>query len=137
MSFFDTQNPGIGGLKELTNAEQLFLTTLAGLSYNEGDILTIVSGQPAWSTSSGGLGDFFETVSKNLKSYDYTINYSGDNISTIEYTVPSGVIIKTFNYSGDNISSIVLSEQTPPSISLTKTLTYDINGNLESVSYTI
>ena len=38
MSFFDPQNPGIGGLKELTTAEQLFLTTLAGVSWTQGSI---------------------------------------------------------------------------------------------------
>ena len=56
MSFFAPQNPGIGGLEELTGAEEAFLTTLAGLSYSEGDVLTIVSGQPDWTAAtSGGL----------------------------------------------------------------------------------
>lgn len=53
MTFFQPQNPGIGGLDELTNAEELFLTRLAGLSYSEGNVLTIVSGQPVWAVSSG------------------------------------------------------------------------------------
>lgn len=55
MSFFSAQNPGIGGLEELTNAEEIFLTTFAGLTYSDGDVLTIVSGQPAWEPSTGGL----------------------------------------------------------------------------------
>lgn len=135
MSFFDPQNPGIGGLKELTSAESAFLTALAGLAYNEGDVLKIVSNFPAWVADSGGVGDFFETVSKNLKSYDYTINYSGGSISSIEYTVPSGLIVKTFNYTGDQITSIVLSGETPSGISLTKTFTYDVDGNVEQVTY--
>jgi hypothetical protein len=54
MSYFSPQNPGIGGLDELTQAEELFLTRLAGLGYNEGDILAIVSGQPEWVTGGGG-----------------------------------------------------------------------------------
>ena len=54
MSFFAPQNPGIGGLDELTNAEEAFLTTLAGLSYSEGDALQIVSGVPAWAPIAGG-----------------------------------------------------------------------------------
>lgn len=39
MSFFYPQNPGIGGLDELTPAEEVFLTSLAGLSFQNGDIL--------------------------------------------------------------------------------------------------
>jgi hypothetical protein len=56
MSFFAPQNPGPGGLDELTNAEELFLTSLAGLSYVEGDVLTIVSGNPAWQAPGGAPG---------------------------------------------------------------------------------
>ncbi len=39
MSIRTPQNPGIGGLDELTNAEEAFVTNLAGLSYTQGDIL--------------------------------------------------------------------------------------------------
>jgi len=39
MGPFLRQNPGIGGLDELTPAEEIFLTSLAGLSYALGDIL--------------------------------------------------------------------------------------------------
>jgi hypothetical protein len=56
MSFFAPQNPGISGLSELTDAEELFLTTFASLTYNEGDVLTIVSGSPTWIEPSGGTG---------------------------------------------------------------------------------
>ena len=33
------QNPGIGGLDELTGAEEAFLQNLAGLTYAQGDVL--------------------------------------------------------------------------------------------------
>ena len=39
MSWFSPQNPGIDGIDELTNAEETFVTSLAGLSYTQGDIL--------------------------------------------------------------------------------------------------
>lgn len=39
MSFFNTQNPGIGGLDEVTQAEGEFLADLAGLSFSQGDVL--------------------------------------------------------------------------------------------------
>ena len=70
------QNPGIGGLDELTNAEEVFVTSLAGLSYVSGDILyhngsnitrlakgsddhvlTLASGVPSWAASASGFSD--------------------------------------------------------------------------------
>src|SRR3990167_5283269 len=39
MSFLDVQNPGIGGLDEITDSEALFLQNLTALSYAQGDIL--------------------------------------------------------------------------------------------------
>lgn len=39
MAFRDTQNPGIGGLDELTTVEELFVQNLSALSYVQGDIL--------------------------------------------------------------------------------------------------
>lgn len=76
MGFFNPQNPGIGGLNELTAAEEAFLTSFAGLSFSNGDILyynsgalqrlpvgadgtylTLSSGLPAWASVSGGSID--------------------------------------------------------------------------------
>lgn len=76
MGFFNPQNPGIGGLNELTAAEEAFLTSFAGLSFSNGDILyynsgalqrlpvgadgtylTLSSGLPAWATVSGSIID--------------------------------------------------------------------------------
>lgn len=75
MSYFDPQNPGLSGLDELTEGETLFLTTFAGLAYQDGDILyynsgniarlpkgtdtqvlTLTSGLPAWEDAAGGGG---------------------------------------------------------------------------------
>lgn len=39
MAFRDVQNPGIGGIDEITDAETTFIQNLAGLSYAQGDIL--------------------------------------------------------------------------------------------------
>jgi len=44
LTFFSPQNPGIGGLDELTPAEEAFLTSLAGLPYSEGDTLYYTGG---------------------------------------------------------------------------------------------
>lgn len=76
----------------------------------------------------------FETVSKNLKSWNASFNYSSGNLVTIAYTQGAQSIIKTFNYTGENLTSIVLSGDTPGGISLTKTFLY-LGGSLAGVSY--
>ncbi len=82
------------------------------------------------------IGNTFESVSKNLRQYDYALNYSLGVLTTIVYTVPSvGTITKTLNYSSGLLASVVLSGSTPASIQLTKTLTYS-SGVLTSIAYT-
>lgn len=39
MNFFNAQNPGIGGLEELSPSEEVFVMNLNGLAYERGDIL--------------------------------------------------------------------------------------------------
>jgi hypothetical protein len=81
------------------------------------------------------LGSSFETVSKNLRQYDYALNYSSGVLTSIVYTVPSiGTITKKLNYSSGVLTSVVLSGSTPSSISLKKSLTYS-SGVLSSVAY--
>lgn len=76
----------------------------------------------------------FETVSKNLKSWNASFNYSSGNLVTIVYTDGTNTITKTFNYTGANLTSIVLSGDTPSGISLTKTFNY-IGSDLTSIVY--
>jgi hypothetical protein len=84
----------------------------------------------------GLLGITFETVSKNLKQYNYALNYTSGTLTSIVYTVPSvGTITKTLNYTSGLLTSVVLSGSTPLSIQLTKTLTYT-SGVLTSIAYT-
>ena len=56
MGIFQTQNPGIGGLDELTDIETAFIQSIVYSSYNEGDVLTIDGGVPIWLPPSGGSG---------------------------------------------------------------------------------
>lgn len=76
----------------------------------------------------------FETVSKNLKSWNATFSYLLGVLQTITYTDGAETIVKTFNYTGPQLTSIVLSGDTPSGIDLTKTLSYS-SGVLISVSY--
>jgi hypothetical protein len=79
----------------------------------------------------------FETVSKNLNSYPFTINYSGSQVSSVVYTVPDGTITKSITYDVDNnVESVTLSGDLPSSITATtKTITYS-GGKISSVDYT-
>lgn len=76
----------------------------------------------------------FEVISKNLYTYPYVLNYTGDNLTSIVYTTDTGTITKTFAYTGDNLISITLSGDTPNGIDLIKTLTYT-GENLTSIAY--
>lgn len=42
------QTPGLGGMEELTTAEEVFVATFAGLPYSTGDVLQIVGGVMDW-----------------------------------------------------------------------------------------
>ncbi len=81
------------------------------------------------------VGETFETVSKNLNAYSSTLNYTGDDLTSIVYTKDSETIIKTLNYIGDDLTSIILSGDTPSGIDLTKTLSY-VGDNLTNITYT-
>lgn len=74
----------------------------------------------------GSVENTFETVSKNLKAYPYSLGYGqSGQLSTITYTTPIGSIIKTFNYDGGKLVSISLSGSgVPTGIRTVKTPVY-------------
>lgn len=76
----------------------------------------------------------FETVSKNIKAWGATFNYTGDQLTSISYTDGVDVIIKTLNYTGEKLTTLVLSGDTPAGIDLTKTLAYT-GDQLTGASY--
>ena len=77
----------------------------------------------------------FETISKNIRAYPATLNYTGDVLTSIVYTLEFGTITKTFNYSSGILTSIVLSGNTPNFIDLTKNIGYT-GDKLTSITYT-
>jgi len=117
-------------------------------TYNTGDIVTYQgSSYIAKTETTGNLPTdttywqllveaqvYFETVSQNIKSWDYALSYTGDKLTSIVYTENLDTITKTLNYTGDKLTSIVLSGDTPSGIDLTKTLTYT-GDQLTSVAY--
>lgn len=97
-----------------------------------GQGLSVSGGTPNWVETTNVS---FETVSKNLKAYPFSLNYTGSNLTSIVYTVGASSITKTLNYTSNVLTSIVLSGSGLPSgISLTKTLNYT-GTDLTSVSY--
>jgi hypothetical protein len=83
----------------------------------------------------GGIAsETFEVYSKGLKSYPYTITYSGEDIDYITYDTGEGTIVKTFNYTLGALTSIVLSGNVPVGIPLVKTLQYT-GENLTNITY--
>jgi hypothetical protein len=82
-------------------------------------------------TPSGGSGDTFETVAKNLSAVNATLTYSGGNLTEVAYV---NGITKTLTYSGGNLTTITLSGSTPGGIDLVKTLTYT-GSDLTGIAY--
>lgn len=112
-----TQSSKTTSLSELDDVD------LSGLTKTDGKYVL---------TPGGSSAETFESVSSNLKSYDYVINYDvSGNVSTIVY---SNGVTKTLNYTSGDVSSIVLSGSTPSGISLTKTLTYSL-GDVVGITY--
>tara|TARA_R110000737_G_scaffold244448_1_gene255337 strand:+ start:2556 stop:3176 length:621 start_codon:yes stop_codon:yes gene_type:complete len=77
----------------------------------------------------------YETISKNLDSWDAILSYTLGNLIAITYSDGIFTIIKTFNYTVGDLTSIVLSGDTPLQIDLTKTFTYS-SGDIIGWAYT-
>lgn len=113
---------------------------LPNLIGNAGKVLTVDATEEnvLWGIGGGGtiltISDNFETVSKNLKSYPYVLNYTGTKLTSIVYNIGVGIITKTFNYIGTQLMSITLSGNTPDAIDLNKTLVY-VGTTLSQVTY--
>ncbi len=120
-------NIAVAGVRQ--SSKTVSLTELDDIDYSG---LTQTNGKYVL----GGT-EYFESVSKNIKSYPYEFTYTGGgDIDYVTYDLGGGKsIIKTFNYTSGDITSIVLSGDTPGGISLTKTLSY-MSGNIDNIVYT-
>ena len=106
-------------------------TLLASISAQLQSEIDSISG------SGGGFQDTFETVNSNLKAYTGVLNYTGEDLTSIDYNTGSGTITKTltYNISSGNLTDIILSGDTPAGIDLVKTLSYNISGDLTGFTY--
>lgn len=119
----------------LSNGEEID----AGAPYGLGDsvsgnvnVLT-QTGESKETLAETFIKNAFETVSKNLRSADGVINFTGDLLTSIDY---ADGITKTLNYNGSGLlTSVVLSGSTPVDIKLTKTFTWDASDLPTSFTY--
>lgn len=86
------------------------------------------------SPAPGSAEETFESVSKNIKSWNAAFSYSGDKLSSISYTNGTDIIVKTFGYTGENLTAVELSGDTPAGISLLKLLSYT-GDSLVAINY--
>ena len=119
MTFFAPQNPGLGGLDELTNSEELFVMNLAGQDYQQGDIL-YHNGTSLTVLHPGTSGKFLRTNGTGANPTWETVSGSS------QWDKPSGDASFTFDVDG-NIETKTVG-------STTLTFTYDINGNVDTIS---
>lgn len=95
LSIFYPQNPGISGLDELTPAEELFLTTFAGVSWIKGSVPFVNSSGGNFTQDNSNL--FFDETNKRLgigtASPSKKLDIVGDGINLENTTTDSTGII--------------------------------------------
>lgn len=85
----------------------------------------VSSGYTGSYSSSSGLQETFETISKNLKQYPHSFSYSGEVLTGIIYTITSSSYVnKELLYSGTTLLRIRLTGNPVPSTALNKYLLY-------------
>jgi hypothetical protein len=124
----------------IENVSDDLLLTMSGITveliYSGSSwIVTATAGVAGASGATGSLPTSYETVSKNLSSYAYTITYTGNNVASVAYTTPSGTITKSYTYTNGSISQISISGD-GLGYTYKKNLTYDASGFITNVSYT-
>lgn len=109
-----------GGTNLYFTLERLVSTLLYG---EPGEVLTTNDTQDGyiWTYK---LGETFESVSKNLRAYPPTYNYTDGILTSVDYTTPSGTITKSLTYTNGLLTSIDLSGDLPIGIETNKTLIY-------------
>ncbi len=112
MSIRLPQNPGLGGLDELTNAEELFIQNLAGLSYTEGDVL-FQNSSDLTNLAIGTNGQVL-TVNAGATAPEWTTlagsgDVTGDSASVdkelVRFNSTTGKIIESPNADNSNVTA--------------------------------
>jgi len=97
----------------------------------------LVLGSGTHTTTTTGLAETFETVSKNLKQYPYSLTYdTGDYLTSVRYQISdTSYVMKSLSYnSSGQLYLVGLTGNPVPSVSLFKHLYYS-GSNITGVSY--
>ena len=111
------------------------LENAGALDFKGAGVSGAALGDTAEETIPGGsAAETFETIAKNLASYPYVLNYTGDVLDEIIYDLGGGnQITKAFTYTGDLLTNIALSGYGITG-TLNKTFTYT-GETLDEITY--
>jgi len=98
--------------------------------------VTATTGAKGSAGATGIIPQTYESISKNLNTYPYTITRSGNLVSYITYTTPNGNYVKNYYYIQGVLSYVTISGALLGSSVYTKTLNYT-SGVITSVSYSV
>lgn len=98
--------------------------------------VTATTGAKGAPGATGIIATSYESISKNLNTYPYVISRSGNLISNITYTTPSGDYVKNYHYTFGVLDYVTISGVPLGSSVYTKTLNY-VSGVITSVSYSV
>lgn len=112
------QNPGIGGLNELTTAEELFLQNLAGLTYAQGDIL-FHDGANLINLGPGTNGQFLKTQGAAADPVWATIVGGGDLLADGTVPLTANWDVGAFTITGTQFISDIATGTAPFVVSST------------------
>ena len=140
MSFFSAQNPGIGGLDELTDSEEAFLVSLVNQSYSEGDILfhdgsgfvrlpigssgevlKVDTGVPVWGTGGGGGA----SALSDLTDVDASVASPSDGDIIVYRSSGNDWVLESKPAGGSNPAMADITDVTITSVSDDEVLAYD------------
>lgn len=117
-------------LESLSGNDRLSAKAIKGLEKFVGIVIAQSGGGGV--DLSNYLQNSFETYSKNLKSYPYTIADTSSTVTTITYSTGSGTIIKTITEVSPAVTTIVFSGDYPAGLPTTKSIT---DGNPITITY--
>ena len=117
---FITQNPGIGGLDEITDAEALFLQNLTGLTYAAGDILY----HNGTNLVNLGIGTASQVLATNAgaDAPEWTAVSGTGTVTTVSVVTANG------------LAGTVATATSTPAITLSTSITGILKGNGTAIS---